>query len=64
MLERTALNAVINEGLDFACSFTTADGRVVAQGQRDLLAFIGTALVWVKNRSTGSGSSGSARETW
>lgn len=49
MLERTALNAVINEGLDFACSFTTADGRVVAQGQRDLLAFIGTAPIWVKN---------------
>ena len=48
MLERTALNAVINEGLDFACSFSTADGRVVAQGRRDLLAFIGTAPVWVK----------------
>lgn len=49
MLERTALNPVINEGLDFACSFTTADGRVVAQGQRDLLAFIGTAPIWVKS---------------
>lgn len=49
MLERTAVNPVINEGLDFACSVTTADGRVIAQGQRDLLAFIGTAPIWVKN---------------
>lgn len=48
MLERTALNPVINEGLDFACSFTTRDGRVVAQGQRDIPAFIGTAPIWVK----------------
>jgi N-methylhydantoinase B len=45
---RSAYSPVVNEGRDFAASITTADGRLVAQGQQDLPAFIGIAPIWAK----------------
>jgi N-methylhydantoinase B len=45
---QSAYSPVVNEGRDFAASITTADGRLVAQGQQDLPAFIGIAPIWAK----------------
>ena len=45
---QSAYSPVVNEGRDFAASITTPDGRLVAQGQQDLPAFIGIAPIWAK----------------
>ena len=45
---QSAYSPVVNEGRDFAASITTSDGRLVAQGQQDLPAFIGIAPIWAK----------------
>lgn len=45
---RSAYSPVVNEGRDFAASITTADGRLVAQGEQDLPAFVGIAPIWAK----------------
>ena len=47
---QSAYSPVVNEGRDFAASITTSDGRLVAQGQQDLPAFIGIAPIWAKTQ--------------
>lgn len=47
---RAAYSPVVNEGRDFGASIVTADGRLVAQGDQDLPAFIGIAPIWAKTQ--------------
>ena len=47
---RCAYSPVVNEGRDFGATITTADGRLVAQGDQDLPAFVGLAPIWAKSQ--------------
>src|SRR5579884_1777789 len=47
---RCAHSPVVNEGRDFGATITTADGRLVAQGDQDLPAFVGLAPIWAKSQ--------------
>jgi N-methylhydantoinase B len=47
---RCAHSPVVNEGRDFGATITTADGRLVAQGDQDLPAFVGIAPIWAKSQ--------------
>jgi N-methylhydantoinase B len=47
---RCAHSPVVNEGHDFGATITTADGRLVAQGDQDLPAFVGLAPIWAKSQ--------------